>query len=428
LSDRTTDSLSGTSPPGRLQELGEPPAAAPPASIPEAPVVVPSAATVTSEPPVAIPRAKPLLDDAAFERRVQWKHQSLRVDREARRRLDAEENPPPQLPPFLTLAERLAQPRAPFRWRIDGWLPVDARVMLTAQFKAGKTTLVENLIRSLVDGDRWLEAATVVPIAGLVVLVDTEMPPTLLDDWHREQRIQAIHRVVPIPIRGALNCFNIIDAHLRAEWAARLRAINAQYLMLDCLRPVLDAVGLDEQHDAGRFLVAFDALLREAGIPEAAVIHHMGHAGARARGDSRLRDWPDVEWRLIRENDEPSSRRYLAAYGRDVDRPKGLLTFNPAWRRLTLVEDTSRQDGKVDQALAAVVLFLKERQRPASGRQVEDALDGQHARATVRAALKAGARQNRIVCRPASGRGKSHCYSLPATDGAPVQLVQSREV
>jgi hypothetical protein len=427
LSDRTTDALSGASPPGCLEQPGGPSTPPSPAPITEAPVAAPLTTVATPEPPVVMPKARSLTPEG-FENSVQQLLERMRIAGEARRRLDAEENPPPPLPPLETLSERLARPSTSTLWRIEGWLPVDFRMMLSAQYKAGKTTLISNLVRCLADGDPWLDVSAVIAVDGAIVLIDTEMSPTQLDEWYREQGIHAGDRVVVLPIRGRLSSFNILDKSIRAKWAERLRGINAQYLILDCLRPMLDALSLDEQRDTGRFLVAFDALLAEASIPEAAVVHHMGHAGARARGDSRLRDWPDVEWRLIRENDEPSSRRYLAAYGRDVDRPKGLLTFNPAWRRLTLVEDTSRQDGKVDQALAAVVLFLKERQRPASGRQVEDALDGQHARATVRAALKAGAWQNRIVCRPASGRGKSHCYSLPATDGAPVQLVQSREV
>jgi hypothetical protein len=68
--------------------------------------------------------------------------------------------------------------------------------------------------------------------------------------------------------------------------------------------------------------VAIDELLLEAGIDEALVVHHMGHSGERARGDSRLRDWPDVEWRLMRQDDDPASPRFLTAYGRDIDVPE----------------------------------------------------------------------------------------------------------
>jgi hypothetical protein len=74
----------------------------------------------------------------------------------------------------------------------------------------------------------------------------------------------------------------------------------------------------------------------------------MGHSGERARGASRLRDWPDVEWRLVREKTEngdvdPAAPRYFSAYGRDVDVPESRLVFDPATRHLTL-EGGSRAD------------------------------------------------------------------------------------
>ena len=87
----------------------------------------------------------------------------------------------------------------------------------------------------------------------------------------------------------------------------------------------------------GAFLVPLDALLAEAGIPDALVVHHMGHTNERSRGDSRLRDWPDVEWRLMRKDDDPASARFFTAYGRDVDVEEQELGYDAATRRLTVV-------------------------------------------------------------------------------------------
>ena len=76
----------------------------------------------------------------------------------------------------------------------------------------------------------------------------------------------------------------------------RIAAAATGVVVLDCLGPVLGALGLDENSntDVGRFLGAFAELLDEAGAPEAAVVHHMGHSGERTRGGSKLRDWPDA--------------------------------------------------------------------------------------------------------------------------------------
>ena len=100
--------------------------------------------------------------------------------------------------------------------------------------------------------------------------------------------------------RGRVSTFDILDPDTRSQWAARMRGSNG--VIFDCLRPILDALGLDENRYAGRLLMAIDELLNEAGVPEALIVHHMGHSGERRRGDSRIIDWPDATWKLVREN------------------------------------------------------------------------------------------------------------------------------
>ena len=90
----------------------------------------------------------------------------------------------------------------------------------------------------------------------------------LLQQLAREAMIVA-------PLRGHVDALNLLDRDIFAKWVSWLRSGSVTYLILDCLRPVLGALGLDELRDAGRFLVAFDALLREASIAEGVVVHHM---------------------------------------------------------------------------------------------------------------------------------------------------------
>jgi hypothetical protein len=309
----------------------------------------------------------------------------------------------------MTLRDRLAQPRIPTRYRIEGWMPVDARTMIVAQYKAGKTTLVGNLCRSLLDGDMFLGVAPVTPVEGVLVLVDTEMAPTQLDDWYRDQGISNDDRLVIITLRGSLNSFNLLDRAVRSKWAADFKARGAHYIILDCLRPVLDALGLDEQHDAGRFLVAFDELLREAEVHEAAVVHHMGHGGERARGDSRLRDWPDVEWLLVRETADPASPRYISAFGRDVNVAQGRLEYD-LWRRLTLTNGT-RQEAGLATALAAVHAALAKANSPLSLRDLQKALaQSEYPRDRVRAAIRHGVDRGEILIE--KGPRNAHLHRL----------------
>jgi hypothetical protein len=351
--------------------------------------------------------------EQARKRRIYFALERERARREALRRLAAEARGPISRPRLETLRERLARPRQLSKWRIHGWQPVNTRVMLAAQFKAGKTTLVGNLIRSLVDVDPFLACNPVSPITGTAVLLDFEMSDSQLDDWYRDICIRHDDRVIVEPMRGRASTFDLCDPDVRAEWAARLRSGGAAYLILDCLRPVLDALALDEHKDAGRFLVAFDALLKDAGIGEALVVQHMGHVNERARGDSRQRDWPDVEWRLVRQDENPASDRFLSAYGRDVDVSESQLAYDPSTRRLTLVGG-SRVDAKTAEALAAVFDVLRT-EAPLSGRAIKEALaDSEHPRDTIDRALKSGSQSGALKVQ--AGPRKSKLYSLPVSD------------
>jgi hypothetical protein len=347
------------------------------------------------------------------ERRIGAAVERERATREARRRLDAEERGPIVIPAIETLRDRLARPVSPTRWRIHGWQPRDSRVMLAAPAKAGKSTLVGGYVRSLVDGDPWLGREDVEPVAGRVVVLDTEMSAHQLDAWLRAQRIRHDDRVCVLPMRGRVSALDWLDDRTRGAWIGRLREVETSVLVLDCLRPVLDALGLDEHRDAGRYLVALDALLTEAGIGEALIVHHMGHQGERARGDSRLRDWPDVEWRLVRREDDPTGARYIAAYGRDVDVPESELGYESLTRRLTIAGG-SRRDAAHRDALEAVLSVLDDAGEAQSGRAIEAALeDAEQPRAAIREALRMGVRTGVLVV--TTGQRRARLYRRGAT-------------
>ena len=112
----------------------------------------------------------------------------LRVQREATRRLDAEERPQAAPPPVKNLTALLAEPDEVTRYRIQGCMPENSRVAFAAQKKKGKTTALNNLKRSLVDGDEFLGAFTVEPVQGLVA-IDNEMGEAMTRRWLRDQNI-----------------------------------------------------------------------------------------------------------------------------------------------------------------------------------------------------------------------------------------------
>jgi hypothetical protein len=246
---------------------------------------------------------------------------------------------------------------------------------------------VANVVRSLADEEPLFGVFNVAPIRGIVGVLDFEMSDDKLDGWYRTQGIRRDDKVILEPMRGLVSSFNILDRSVRRRWASRLRGI--EYLVIDCLRPLMDAFGLDEHKDAGRLLVAIDALMAEAGIPDALIVHHMGHTGERSRGDSRLRDWPDIEWQLVRRTDDAASPRFFKAYGRDVDVAEGQLTYDPLTRHLVLIGG-SRQDMQLTKVLEAIIDTLKASSEPLSGRTIKSRLADSHAKNVIDEALKRG--------------------------------------
>lgn len=340
-----------------------------------------------------------------FDARVDIELDKLRVRDTAHRRFIQETAPPATLPEVLTLRERLARPHPPVEWRIEGWQPKDTRVLLAAQYKAGKTTLTGNLSRCLVDNKAWLDISPVTPIiTGHVTIVDVEMSERQVDGWLADQGIENDHKIVVIPLRGKASTFDILDEHTLREWASRLK--GTEYLILDCLRPILDALALDEHREAGRFLTAFDALCDQAGIADALMVHHMGHTGERSRGDSRLRDWPDVEWRLVRLDDDPSSQRYMSAFGRDVDLPEGAITHDPVTRHISW-QGGSRTSVGGKEALEDVLDVLRESPEPLSQRAILRVLrdSTEHTRPHVLEGIKLGVETALIHANSGGPRG-----------------------
>lgn len=275
-----------------------------------------------------------------FANEVAQETHRIRVRDEARRRIARDERDQLERPTLIRLDDFLARPQEDPTYRVDKLWPTGGRVLLSAQWKAGKTTLTGNLIRALADGVPFLEQFDVRQ-ADRIVLIDNELDDRTLQRWLADQDVANTTAVHLLPLRGRVSTFDIFDLETRTEWAKELA--GADVIVLDCLRPIFDAFGLDENHEAGKFLVAFDTLLADVGQTDAVVVHHMGHGPERSRGDSRLMDWPDALWKLVRDKDEddegmddPSGSRYFSAFGRDVDYPQSELLYDAETRHLTL--------------------------------------------------------------------------------------------
>jgi len=336
-----------------------------------------------------------------FGAEVEREARRLRIQEAARALVAAEHRATVALPTLSRLGDFLAEPDEDTRYRVDGLWPTGGRVVLAAQQKSGKTTLTGNLLRSLADGEAFLDRFAV-EHADRTILLDNELSPGMIRRWLRDQGIGNVDAVDVLSMRGRLSTFNILEAAARTEWARLLGP--ADVLVFDCLRPALDALGLSEDKDAGRFLEALDELVREAGIGELLVVHHMGHTNERSRGDSRIQDWPDATWKLVREDpDDLQSARFFSANGRDVNQPEARLAFNQVDRHL-VVNGGSRASLRGSEHEDAVMEYVTEHPG-CSQNEIETSLMGRAS--DLRQAIKALLSGGRVTVQK---QGQKRCH------------------
>jgi AAA domain len=319
------------------------------------------------------------------------------------------------LPAMIGLTEFLATPDPEKKYLIDGVWPKGGRVLFSAQWKSGKSTARDNTVRCLADGETFLGTFAVQPITeGTIVVIDDELHPDTMRRWMRDQGIVNTDRVVVVPLRGHAATFDLTLPEVRALWVQRLRAVQAAVVILDCLRPILDALGLSEDKEAGQFLVAFDAMLQEAGVAEAMIIHHMGHGNERARGDSRILDWGDSLWKLVRDNTDEEipieeRARYFTAFGRDVRVRESRLSYDETTRRLTIAGGT-RRESKGDEAWPDVREFIQNHPN-CSANRIEKDLAGTYGKEAIRAAINAAEKRGDVHIER-TGKGLANLHRL----------------
>lgn len=327
-------------------------------------------------------------------------------------------------PRFLLLSAWMLLSDPPMRWLIDGWMLVGSRVLVVAQFKAGKTTLVGNVVRSVADGVPFLGEAVTSPLnAGeTAVVLDFEMFGIQLKEWMKALAIQNTDRVVVKPLRGIAQSFNILDSRCRSEWAKDLRAVNCKFLIIDCIGPLMSALDIDESSNTqvAKFLRLIDELLVEAGIANCWLIHHMGHDERKPRGASAVLGWCDVTITLSRSGDVSTGQRSISAAGRDVSQKKRNLLYDVPTHRFTLAPATQlsfavggsapAKPKAVDIALQEIVTLLRPPSAPLNVNAITQLLNGKFHANTVRQSVSLGVQQGVLV---KGGPHNSPTYAVP---------------
>ena len=253
----------------------------------------------------------------------------------------------------VSAKELLAEEIPEVPYRVDRLWPVGGNVVLSAQAKAGKSTLAMNLTRALVTGQRFLGEFETSKPTGKIAIIDLELSRSHLQSWLGSIGVDT-DQVVVYPMRGRASAIAkaMLDPQARSEFATDLREQGVEVLIIDPLSVLLNGAGIDENSNTevgGMLRNGIAGLREDAGISDVLVIHHSGHgAKGRTRGASVILDWPDAIWTLTVDDsttdahdDEvaeaegaSSAPRFLKAVGRDVDIPETALRFDTESKRL----------------------------------------------------------------------------------------------
>lgn len=276
-------------------------------------------------------------------RDVQLELRRQRVRRRATQQLDTELAELQLKPaPLHTLRDLLLRPQAREQWAVKDLHEVGNNTVLTAEYKTGKTTMLMNLVKALVDDEPFL-GQWPAKAQGRVALYDFEMTERQLQRWFADVGIQNTDRVVVIPLRG---------------YKASLMTPAGQELTIKTLQKyevtdwVIDPFGraLEGNENANDEVRAWtdtvDWIKREAGVQNLYVATHTGRVKhepgqERARGATVLDDWTDNRWLLVRSN---SGERTFRAVGRNGEIPQTLIDYNEHTRSLSIQGEVGDYD------------------------------------------------------------------------------------
>jgi hypothetical protein len=290
------------------------------------------------------------------------------------------------------LAAELLLPESEASWRITGMLPADGNAVVVAPRKTGKTTLVGELVRSLVDGTAFLGFACT-PVVGGVALFNYENTERQQRAWLRALGIENQEQVHVLHLRGS--ALNLNVPQVRAYVTAWLRERAIEVWIPDPYMRAAQGVVLNENDNgqANSFTGLLDEIKTEAGVKEIVMPAHSSNKNANEveagsesmRGAGRVEDWADAIWYLTTVD----SQRFIRATGRDVEIPETLLHFDSETRRLSIGRPGhGRRDVALDADVAVLTRLLREwsEATPPTQNQLSEACGGwrpQRVRAAV---------------------------------------------
>ena len=288
--------------------------------------------------------------------------QQQRIRRDARNYLRNEENVAtfklPEIHNNLTI--ELQQPDEEAKYLINELFPTGGNITLTAEYKSGKTTLINNIVKALADDNPFLGRYGINDHDRNIVIFNYEVEPRQYRQWMREVGIKNTDRVKLVHLRGLR--MPMTSDYVQEKVIDILREFDAQTWIVDPLARAFVGSGDENSNsDMGLFLDTLDVIKYEANVENLIVAAHTGraleHGVERARGASRFDDWADVRW-ILTKNEQ--GQRFLKAHGRDVDMEQHLLTYDSDTRQLIVDKAIKQTDQSIENIMDAMVKVATE--------------------------------------------------------------------
>lgn len=267
-----------------------------------------------------------------------------------RRAVSRHTEPPEDLSESLT--DALSAPPDPVQWLIDGLASPESNVIITGQYKTGKTALmVASLIPALADGHDFLGRFAVdVPEGGLVVgHWNLEMGRSdLMDKYMRNAGIKNTENVKIAHWRGQnVNLLTEPGKDTAVQW---LKSRGVRVWTIDSWAQIARMAGVNtnDNDECYALLGAIDEIKLRAGVGTCFMLGHTGrnsddkassNGGLNpTRGASAVDEHVDARWVMTKDT---ADIRYLATEGRDVDVMKATsLQFDESTKRMVMGDQT----------------------------------------------------------------------------------------
>jgi hypothetical protein len=312
-----------------------------------------------------VKKQKEQADKTVEWQKIQLELQNLRAREEAKKLREAEKTTSGYKALDIQGLDKLLElPDEPAQWRINGLMQIGHNVTMAARYKVGKTTMVTNMLKVLVDGGYFLDEFYVKPVTRPVVVFNHELSDRQFTAWLRRAGIVNTQMIIPVNLRGKGLYLQDEEA---ADWAIEiLKKYEAEVWIIDPLQAALRGTVNDDMV-ASEWISAADRVKAEAGVSELFLVTHTGHltkadengvsGNERSAGSARWSGWPDVLWTYTMDNE---GIRYLSAEGRDISVSERAMKFDETTGKLTSQGDKSgRVDNKFNKPYQDLMALLK---------------------------------------------------------------------